>query len=237
MFEIAIEAIIEYLLYLHKTKILENKNDRKKIGREVMAMERIISNLRKNATLVESELRKLICQLQDGKDCDLYNLCCLLDKQVFLIREIQEILHGRYSYHSILRVNDYDGDLFEKLINGKLCLVEMMKASISCRDEEIPMTFDLSSYGTYYEIPQENNTVHRHLHFNTFDIVFKMENGEMRFSSKDRQELLDHLIFLHKQVIDFDSVNKLKEAHKTLAKIINEKLNLEEIVSESDDLE
>lgn len=232
MYIIIIELLLGLPGFINDVEILRDREKRKKICRDILALEILTNKLRKNAMLVENELHELMQKLHKGEDVFLYDLCNILEEQILYIREIQDILNGRYVNDSIVRFYGYDDEVFHKLISGKLSLVDMMKASVSIQNEEVPLTFDLSSYGSVNEYLGDDGEIHRHLHFDTFETLEKMANGGMRFGSKDREELLNHLTFLYNQMEDFDSINKLEEAQNNLDKIIQKNFTLQEMVED-----
>lgn len=215
---------------INNIEVLKDRKKRRTIGRAIIAMEQKIYDLKENAISVKSELEDLICRLREQKDFYLFHFCSLLEMQIRIMNEIQEILYGKYSYDSIMRIYGYDRRILSSLIEGKLTLVDLMRASVSSQNQEIPMTFDLSAYATVYQ--DENGN--RHLYY-PIALFEEMHKGKMKFTSKNRKKLLEHLSFLYDQVVEFDSVNKLEEAQRKLDEIIKNNFSIEDIVGERND--
>lgn len=232
MYIVIIELLLVLPGFINDVEVLRDREKRKKICRDIFALEILTNKLRKNAILVKSELHELMLKLRKRENVYMYDLCYILEEQILYIREIQDILNGRHMNDSIMRVYGYDDEVFHKLISGKLSLVDMMKASVSIQNEEVPLTFDLSSYGSVNEYLGDDGKIHRHLHFDTLETLEKMADGGMRFGSKNCEELLNHLTFLYNQMEDFDSINKLEEAQNNLDIIIQKNFTLQELVGD-----
>lgn len=227
-----VQWIAASLSVTNDVETMKSKKMRKKICKDLVKMEEITNELKKNAIKVRDELEVLIHMIKDDKDFDMSKLCSLLEFQITLTQNIQDLIKGDYCYNSLMRCFDYDENRLLQLISGKCNLIHMMLNSIS-HSKEIPNTFDFSDY-LYNE--GQNDGTNSQSCYDPIAMFRKIYHGEieMKFTSEDREELLRHLTFLYNQVIEFDSVNKLEEARKKLAEIIRNNFSIEEIVYERD---
>lgn len=218
--------------FLNNYQVLKDRKKRKKIGRDIIALERIIYSLKENAILVQNELEKAIKKTGAGEKYYVTYLNSVLQEQAELIEKVFDIRYGRYSYNTLFRVYEYDHRVFEKLVDGKLNLVHLIYCSLRFSQNALPKTFDLSDYFT-----KTNKGVFGYYSIRYWETYDKFEDGEMSFVTDNREELLNHLLFLQDQVKKFDSVNKLDEAHKKMVEIIKANFTIEEILSLSEENE
>ena len=240
MFKNLLDFLTSFPDFVNNKNILKDGKKRRKIARDFVTMLNIIDGLKENAIRVKKEIEDCIRCLREKKDCYMYTLCFILEEQVLYMQEIENILHGDWSYNPVFQIYGYNNNILHNIIDGKFHLVELMRASISTYPADIPMTFDLSEYADYIStIELEDGTIYQMPHYDMcysypdpMNIYNRIEKGEMRFTSKNRKKLLEHLEFLNNQMDKFDSVNKLEEARQKLAEIIRDNFSIEEIVYE-----